>query len=95
MPSAARMNDLHTCPITAPNTHVGGNIVASGTGNVLINDLPAAVATDTLICGAPGNIIMQGSTSVFIGKMPAARVGDPTSHGGQINAGSPNVNIGG
>ncbi len=95
MPPAARMNDLHTCPIVVPPPHVGGTITAAGAGNVMINKVPAAVMLDACTCGAPGNQIMSGSSSVFIGNKSAARMNDPTTHGGQITGGSPNVNIGG
>ncbi|MFN0036086.1 MAG: PAAR domain-containing protein [Saprospiraceae bacterium] len=98
MPAAARTNDPHTCPIVPPspaNPHVGGTISAAGAGNVNINNFPAAVMLDTCTCGAPGNMIAKGSATVLIGNKPAARVGDATSHGGQITVGSPDVNIGG
>jgi len=40
------------------------------------------------------NEIARGSATVLINDRPAARVSDPTTHGGQLLAGSPNVLIG-
>ena len=47
MPPAARLTDMHTCPMQTPGLppipHVGGPIVGPGVPNVLIGKLPAAV----------------------------------------------------
>ncbi|HRJ16477.1 MAG TPA: PAAR domain-containing protein, partial [Saprospiraceae bacterium] len=43
MPPAARITDLHTCPIP---THGGGPITGPSVPNVLIGGLPAAVVGD-------------------------------------------------
>lgn len=99
MPPAARVTDMHTCPMVTPATppvpHVGGPIMPAGCTTVLIGYLPAARVGDMCVCVGPVDVIAMGSTSVFIGGPMAARIGDPTAHGGVIVAGCPTVMIGG
>jgi uncharacterized Zn-binding protein involved in type VI secretion len=95
MPPAARLTDMHTCPmVTGIVPHVGGPIVAPGEPTVLIEFLPAARMTDMLVCVGPPDMIMMGSPTVLIGFLMAARMGDPTVHGGVIILGAPTVEIG-
>jgi uncharacterized Zn-binding protein involved in type VI secretion len=96
MPPAARITDMHTCPLVNPGPvpHVGGPIVPPCCPTVLIGGLPAARVGDTAICTGPPDTIVKGSATVFIGGMPAARIGDPTAHGGVIVSGWPTVIIG-
>ncbi len=94
---AARMTDIHTCPMfNGPVPHVGGPILPPCEPTVLIGCLPAARMGDMATCvGPPANII-KGSATVLIGKKPAARLLDNTAHGGVITApGCPTVLIGG
>ena len=97
MPPAARISDMHACPMATPGTppvpHVGGPI-SVGCPTVLLGFLPAARVGDLAICVGPPDAISMGSLSVMIGFMPAARVGDPTVHGGVIVAGDPTIMIG-
>lgn len=96
MPSAARISDMHTCPMfNGPSPHVGGPVIGPGQPNVLIGGMPAARTGDMLTCAGPPDIIVKGSATVLIGGMPAARQGDITAHGGVIVAGLPTVQIGG
>ena len=97
MPPAARVGDMHTCPmVTGVVPHVGGPILPPGCPTVLIGMMPAARAGDMATCvGPPDVIIPPCSTSVLIGNMPAARMGDMTAHGGIIVTGLPTVMIGG
>ena len=95
MPPAARISDMHTCPmVTALVPHVGGPILPPGGTTVLIGGMPAARVGDMAICVGPPDTIVLGSTTVFIGGMPAARMGDTTAHGGVIVLGCPTVLIG-
>lgn len=96
MPGAARVGDLHTCPMTNPNgsPHVGGPINPPGCLNVLIEGQPAACMGDLLTCAGPPDSITKGSASVKICGKPAARIGDTTAHGGTITKGSFKVLIG-
>jgi uncharacterized Zn-binding protein involved in type VI secretion len=92
---AARIGDWHACPmVTGVVPHVGGPIM-SGEMRVLIGLMPAARAGDKAICTGPPDLIAKGSGTVLIGGLPAARMSDPTSHGGMILMGFPNVLIGG
>lgn len=85
MPPAARLLDMHVCPMfTGPVPHVGGPIVGPGAPTVLIGMLPAARATDMCVCVGPPDVIAMGSPKVLIGGLPAARMGDMTAHGGAI-----------
>lgn len=99
MPPAARLTDMHTCPMQTPGTppipHVGGPIIGPGAPTVLIGMLPAAKVGDMCVCVGPPDSIVKGSATVLIGGMPAARMGDSTAHGGSIVLGLPTVMIGG
>jgi len=99
MPPAARLTDMHTCPMQTPGVppipHVGGPISGPGAPTVLIGNLPAAVMGDMCVCVGPPDTIAKGSATVLICGKPAARMGDTTAHGGSIVAGFPTVMIGG
>jgi uncharacterized Zn-binding protein involved in type VI secretion len=95
MPPAARITDMHTCPmVTGIVPHVGGPILPPGAPTVLIDFLPAATVTTMATCVGPPDIIVKGSAGVFINFLPAARIGDLTAHGGVIVLGSPTCIIG-
>ena len=98
MMPAARLTDMHVCPMVTPGVppipHVGGPIVGPGAPTVLIGGLPAANVTSQCVCVGPPDVIIMGSVTVLIGNLPAARLGDPTAHGGTIVAGCPTVLIG-
>ena len=69
MPAAARIGDLHTCPmqtpaVPAPIPHVGGPIIGPGSPTVLIGGKPAARMGDTC---AHGGSIAIGFPTVQIG----------------------------
>jgi uncharacterized Zn-binding protein involved in type VI secretion len=94
MPPAARLGDMHVCPmVTGVVPHVGGPIVV-GMPQVLIGGMPAARVGDMATCTGPPDVIAIGSFTVMIGGMPAARMGDMTVHGGTIVIGCPQVMIG-
>lgn len=96
MPPAARITDMHVCPmVTGVVPHVGGPIMPAGEPTVLIGGMPAARVGDMATCVGPPDSIVMGSGTVMIGGMPAARMGDSTAHGGTIVAGCPTVIIGG
>lgn len=97
MPPAARIGDMHTCPMVTPGTppvpHVGGPITV-GCPTVMIGGQPAARMGDMATCVGPPDSIAKGSPTVVIGMMPAARMGDLSMHGGTIVFGFPTVMIG-
>lgn len=100
MPPAARITDMHTCPMQTPAfpspiPHVGGPVAGPGVPSVLIGNIPAAVVGDLCVCAGPPDTIVKGSSTVLIGGKPAARMGDSTAHGGTITVGCPTVIIGG
>lgn len=99
MPPAARLTDMHTCPMVTPGLppipHVGGPITGPGAPTVMIGKMPAAVLGDMCVCVGPPDAIVKGSATVMIMGKPAARMGDTTAHGGAIVLGLPTVMIGG
>jgi uncharacterized Zn-binding protein involved in type VI secretion len=96
MPPAARVGDMHACPMaTGPVPHVGGPVLPPGCPTVLIGGQPAARVGDMLTCTGPPDSIVMGSSTVMIGGQPAARLGDSTAHGGVIALGCATVLIGG
>nr|WP_304945289.1 PAAR domain-containing protein [Xanthomonas euvesicatoria] len=95
MQPAARLTDLHVCPmVTGVVPHVGGPIVSPGAPTVLIGGLPAARLGDMAVCGGPPDSIVAGAPTVLIAGQPAARLGDSTAHGGVITLGCFTVLIG-
>ena len=96
MKPAARITDMHVCPmVTGVVPHVGGPILPPGAPTVLIGGLPAAAMGDMATCVGPPDSIVVGSATVMIGGKPAARMGDSCSHGGTIVVGCFTVLIGG
>ncbi len=93
---AARVTDMHVCPMSdGPKPHVGGPVLPPGAPTVLIGNLPAANVGTLCTCVGPPDTIVMGSATVLIGGKPAARMGSTTAHGGSIVAGCPTVLIGG
>lgn len=99
MPPAARLTDMHVCPMMnptiPPTPHVGGPIAGPSAPTVLIGGLPAAKVGDMAVCAGPPDSLIKGSATVMIMNMPAVRMGDSTAHGGTVAVGFPTVLIGG
>ena len=78
MPPAARLTDMHTCPMQTPAVppipHVGGPVLGPGEPTVLICKMPAAVMGDNCVCVGPPDSIVKGSSTVMIGNKLAARI---------------------
>jgi uncharacterized Zn-binding protein involved in type VI secretion len=92
---AARITDMHVCPmVTGVVPHVGGPI-SLGSPNVITGNMPQARVTDMCVCVGPPDVIVKGSMTVLVNSLPAARIGDMTAHGGSIVSGFPTVLIGG
>lgn len=65
---AARVSDMHTCPlVTGLVPHVGGPVLPPGGMTVLIGGLPAARVGDMLLCVGPPDTIVKGEFTVLIG----------------------------
>ncbi|MBT3376050.1 MAG: PAAR domain-containing protein [Lentisphaerae bacterium] len=97
---AARVGDMHACPMQTPGTppipHVGELFTRPG--------VPPRANRRYAGCGdqghghlhtGPPDAIAKGSATVPAGGRSAARMGDSTAHGGAIVVGSPTVLIGG
>ena len=96
MMPAARLSDMHVCPmVTGVVPHVGGPVIALPTSGVLTSMMPQAVMGDKAICVGPPDSIIKGSMTVQVGGKGAARLMDNCSHGGMIVLGCPTVIIGG
>ncbi len=94
MPPAARITDMHVCPmVTGIVPHVGGPII-TGMPTVITGKMPQARVMDKAICVGPPDMIIRGSATVLVGGLMAARIGDNTVHGGVIVTGWPTVIIG-
>lgn len=93
---AARITDMHVCPMfTGVVPHVGGPILPPAAPTVLVGKLPAARIGDMVTCVGPPDVIASGVPTILISKMPAARMTDLTAHGGVIVVGCPMVLYGG
>ena len=68
MPPAARLTDMHVCPMVTPGVppipHVGGPITGPGCPTVMIGKMPAVGMGDTT---AHGGSIVLGFPTVNIG----------------------------
>jgi uncharacterized Zn-binding protein involved in type VI secretion len=65
---AARITDMHTCPmVTGVVPHVGGPVLPPGSPTVLIGFLPAARIGDMCTCVGPPDTIIKGEPTVIIG----------------------------
>ncbi len=99
MPFAARVGDMHVCPMVTPGLppipHVGGPISGPGAPTVMTCGVFQAVVGDMCVCVGPPDSIVKGSSSVTACGKPAARMGDSTAHGGSIVGFAPTVMIGG
>ncbi len=64
---AARVGDMHVCPMmTGMVPHVGGPI-ALGSFTVLVGSMPQARASDMAVCVGPPDTIAMGAPTVLVG----------------------------
>jgi uncharacterized Zn-binding protein involved in type VI secretion len=88
MPPAAKLNDMHLCPMQTPAVvpipHVGGPVLGPGIPTVLFEGQPAIVVGDACICVGPPDFVQNGSSGVTAMGRAVARLGDPTQHGGAL-----------
>jgi len=77
---AARLTDMHVCPMVTPGTppipHVGGPIIL-GSAGVLIGGMPAARMGDMATCVGPPDMIALGCMTVLIGETMAGAAAPP------------------
>ncbi len=72
---AARITDMHTCPLsTGPVPHVGGPIIL-GAFTVLTGNMPQSRISDTAICVGPPDTIVVGEFTVLVGMAGGAGLG--------------------
>jgi len=94
MPPAARVGDMHVCPmVTVLVPHVGGPVLPPGAVTTLIGGQPAARVGDIVTCVGPPDVIVLGSFTVMFQGQPAAYMGSLTAHGGAVVMGFPMVMI--
>jgi len=93
---AARIGDMHVCPlVNGVVPHVGGPILPPCAPAVITCGVPQARISDMLTCVGPPDVIVSGAATVLVAGLPAARITDQTAHGGKIVVGCPTVIIGG
>ena len=67
MPPAARLGDLHVCPMLTPAVppipHVGGPILI-GIPTVLIGNMPAATLGSQCMCVGPPDVVIKGLAQI-------------------------------
>lgn len=82
---AARVGDMHTCPMQTPGTppipHVGGPITL-GSPTVMIANMMAARVGDMCTCTGPPDSIVMGCNTVLIGEGSAGGAGAGQTGGG-------------
>jgi uncharacterized Zn-binding protein involved in type VI secretion len=94
MPPAARVGDMHVCPmVTVLVPHVGGPVLPPGAVTTLIGGQPAARVGDIVTCVGPPDVIVLGSFTTMFQGQPAAYMGSLTAHGGAVVMGYPMVMI--
>ena len=88
---AARVGDMHTCPMQTPGTppipHVGGPITL-GSPTVLIAKMMAARVGDMCTCTGPPDSIAAGCATVLIGESSAGGGGAGQTGSGSGETGS-------
>ena len=89
---AARLFDMHVCPMVTPAIvpipHVGGPITGPGMPTVMIGGMPVSVAFDTCICVGPPDFIPPVPGTVMVSNRPMTlTLSSTTAHGGRIVAG--------
>ena len=78
MPPAARVGDMHVCPMwTGLVPHVGGPVIPPGCPTVLIGGLPAARVGDMCACAGPPDVIVLGSMTVLYRRHARGAHGQP------------------
>lgn len=71
---AARIGDLHVCPmVTGVVPHVGGPFIL-GSPTVLVGMMPQSRVTDQLVCVGPPDIAVMGVETVLVGMAGAGGV---------------------
>lgn len=94
MPPAARVGDMHVCPmVNVLVPHVGGPVLPPGAPTVLLGGMPAARVGDLAVCVGPPDVIVLGSFTTMFQGMPAAYMGSLTAHGGALVMGFPLVMV--
>lgn len=95
---AARLTDMHVCPMLTPGLppipHVGGPVSGPGAPTVLIGGMPAARVGDMCVCVGPPDSIVSGAFTVLIAGQPAAHISSACAHGGVVVMGCPTVLVG-
>ncbi|WP_295529396.1 PAAR domain-containing protein [Novosphingobium sp. Chol11] len=94
---AARMGDMHVCPmVTGVVPHVGGPVLPPCAVTVWTGKKPQARVGDMATCVGPPDVLVKGSGTVLVNNMMAVRmIMDQTAHGGMIVLGEFTVLIGG
>ena len=72
---AARIGDMHACPmVNGVVPHVGGPFIL-GSFTVLVGGMPLSRVTDSLICVGPPDTLIKGAPNVMVGMAGAMGFG--------------------
>lgn len=72
---AARISDMHNCPlVTVLVPHIGGPLIL-GAFTVLVGGVPQSRISDTLICVGPPDAVVMGEPTVLVGPAGAGGLG--------------------
>lgn len=97
MPGIVRIGDVSTSDPCGAGPHPP----VAGSGNVLVNGIPAVRVGDAYASHAcpssppHGSVAASGSGTVLVNGIPVHRIGDDISCGSKGNSGSGNVIAGG
>jgi uncharacterized Zn-binding protein involved in type VI secretion len=82
---AARVTDIHVCPmLTGPAPHVGGPVTMGG-NMVLIGNMPASRSTSIVTCAGPPDVLTMGCPTVLVGDAGGGSGGGGGGGGGAGN----------
>ena len=100
MPPAARITDMHTCPMQTPAfpspiPHVGGPVAGPGLPTGLEENLLSAIWGVPGFAVGPPDVIAKGPAPVMFGGKPPAGMGVTFAHAGRFGLGAPPSMIGG
>ena len=71
---AARIGDMHVCPMGNPGpVPHGGGPISLGSAGVFIGGMPAARVGDMAVCTGPPDTIAMGCPTVLIGEVASSQ----------------------
>ncbi|MFN8652412.1 MAG: PAAR domain-containing protein [Gemmatimonadales bacterium] len=92
---AARVGDMHVCPMVTPGVpRPRRPVLPPGGITVLIGGMPAARVGDMCLCVGPPDVVAMGAFTGTDQQHARGPDGSLTAHGGTIVMGCPTVMVG-